>query len=101
MDDCTAIERALQVFGRAWASAVLTTMLAGAERFSEIARGVGGVTDAVLSARLRELCAAGLAERVVQPGPPVVVRYLLTDAGRGTAPVLEALADFGRRTNTV
>ncbi len=96
MDDCAAIERALRIFGRAWAAAVLKTMLSGAERFSEIARGAGGVTDAVLSARLRELCAAGLAERVVEPGPPVVVRYRLTEAGRATAPVLDALAAYGR-----
>ena len=80
---------------------MLTTMLSGAERFSEIARGTGGVTDAVLSARLRELCAAGLAERSVEPGPPVIVRDSLTDAGRATAPVLDALADFGRRTKTL
>jgi len=97
-DDCAAVERALQVFGRAWAAAVLAAMLAGAQRFSEIARQTGGVSDAVLSARLRELCAGGFAERVVEPGPPVVVRYLLTDAGRATAPVLAALADFGRST---
>ena len=99
MDDCAAIERALQVFGRAWAAAVLAAMLAGAQRFSEIARHAGGVTDAVLAARLRELCAAGLAERVVESGPPVVVRYLLTDAGRAAAPVVDALATFGRRVS--
>jgi len=97
MDDCAAIENALTVFGRAWAAAVLQAMLSGAERFSEIRREVTGVTDAVLSARLRELCEAGLAERSVEPGPPVMVRYRLTDAGRATQPVLAALAEFGRR----
>jgi len=96
MNDCAAIEAALKVFGRAWAAAVLRAMLSGAERFSEIRREVTGITDAVLSARLRELCEAGLAERSVEPGPPVVVRYRLTDAGRGTEPVLAALAEFGR-----
>lgn len=97
MDDCEAIETALEVFGRAWAGPVLRALLGGAERFSEIRREVDGVTDAVLSTRLRELCEHGLATRTVEPGPPVVVRYRLTDAGLDAEPVLAALAAFGRR----
>ena len=65
MDDCEAIETALEVFGRAWAGPVLRALLGGAERFSEIRREVDGVTDAVLSTRLRELCDFGLATRTV------------------------------------
>lgn len=97
MDDCEAIEAALEVFGRAWAGPVLRVLLNGAERFSEIRRGVVGVTDAVLSTRLRELCDFGLVTRTVAAGPPVMVRYRLTDAGRDAEPVLAALAAFGRR----
>ena len=96
MDDCLAIERALTVFGRAWAAAVLQALAAGAERFSEIRRAIPAVTDTVLSARLRELCAAGLVTREVTAGPPVLVHYRLTETGRATGPVLHALADFGR-----
>jgi len=94
--DCDAVHRALALLGRAWAGAVLWAMLDGAERFTEVRAAVPGISDAVLTARLRELCAHGLAERRVEPGPPVAVRYLLTDAGRATGPVLEALRDFAR-----
>ena len=94
---CSPIENALGVLGRAWAGAVIEAMLGGAERFSEISRAVPGVTDAVLSARLKELCERGIAERVVDPGPPVSVRYLLTDVGRDVRPVREALTAFGQR----
>lgn len=96
-DTCSPIETAMHVLGRAWAGAVLQAMLDGAERFSEIRRRVPGVTDAVLSARLRELCQRGFAERVVDPGPPVVVSYHLTDVGRDTRPVLRELQTFGVR----
>ncbi len=96
MANCTAIEDALGVLGRAWAGAVLSAMLGGAERFSEIKRAAPGVSDAVLTARLRELCARGFAVRHVDAGPPVGVRYALTDLGRDTRPVLEALERFGR-----
>ena len=95
--DCEAVHRALALLGRAWAGAVLWAMLEGAERFTEVRAGVPGISDAVLTARLRELCDHGVVERVVEPGPPVAVRYLLTDAGHDTRLVLEALRDFARR----
>lgn len=98
---CSPIESAMAVLGRAWAGAVLQAMLDGNQRFSDIRRAVPGVTDAVLSARLRELCTRGFAERVVDPGPPVTVSYHLTAIGRDTEPVLAALQDFGRRHHEV
>jgi len=93
---CSLVESVMGVLGRAWAGAVLEAMLAGHTRFTEIARAVGGATDGVLSTRLKELCAHGLVERIVDPGPPVGVTYRLTDAGRDVAPVLEAIRTFGQ-----
>jgi len=95
--ECAAVHRALALLGRAWAGAALWSLLDGARRYGEIRERLGGVSDAVLAARLRELCAAGLVERQVEPGPPVAVRYELTDAGRDTRAVLEALRTFGQR----
>lgn len=91
---CTRIENVMGVLGRAWAGAVLQAALAGAERFSELSRAVPGVSDAVLSTRLRELTERGFFERVVEPGPPTIVRYVLTDTGRAVAPVLDAAVAF-------
>lgn len=93
--DCATIEDVMGVLGRAWAGAVLEAMLGGAERFNDIARAVPGVTDGMLSARLRELCTRGLVERLVEPGPPVVVTYRLTAAGADAAPVLDAVRAYG------
>ncbi|WP_245851961.1 winged helix-turn-helix transcriptional regulator [Mobilicoccus massiliensis] len=92
---CTDLEDVMSVLGRAWAGAILEAMLAGHERFRELARAVPGVTDSVLSARLKEFCARGLAERMVDPGPPSAVVYRLTEAGRDVAPVLTAVRAFG------
>ena len=94
---CTALESALQVFGRAWAGGVLDALLNGATRFSDIRDGVPGATDTMVSRRLKELCDAGFVRRSVDPGPPTAVRYELTDAGRDASPVLEALRTFGAR----
>ncbi|MFV0452012.1 MAG: winged helix-turn-helix transcriptional regulator [Propioniciclava sp.] len=91
---CSRIEAVMDILGRAWAGAILEAMLGGAARYTEIARACPGVSDAVLSARLRELCDRGLVTRTVNPGPPTAIRYDLTAAGRDVAPVLEALSAF-------
>jgi DNA-binding HxlR family transcriptional regulator len=93
--ECSLIEGVMGILGRAWAGAVIQAILGGNERFNDIARAIPGVTDGMLSARLRELCAHELLERVVAPGPPVTVTYRLTDAGRDVAPVLDAVRQFG------
>lgn len=81
----------MAVLGRAWAGAVVQAGLNGAERFKEFKVGALGVSDAVLTARLRELTDRGFFDRVVDAGPPTTVRYVLTDAGRAVAPVLDSI----------
>jgi len=99
--ECSVIEGVMGILGRAWAGAVIQALLHGNERFNDIGRAIPGVTDGMLSARLRELCAKGLVERVVAPGPPVSVTYRLTDAGRDVGPVLDAVRAFGDRHREV
>ena len=94
---CQPIETAMSLLGRRWAGAVIQTMLDGAERFSDIRRGVPGVTDAVLTTRLKELCERGFAERHVTDGTPVCVSYTLTSAGKDLAPVLAVISDYGTK----
>jgi DNA-binding HxlR family transcriptional regulator len=96
-DDCQAVHRVLRLLGRAWAGAVLWSILDGADRFTAIRAAVPGVSDAVLTARLRDLCAHGLVERVVDPGPPTSVRYVATPAGRDARRLLRSLRDYARR----
>ena len=49
------------------------------------------------TARLRDLCAHGLAERVVEPGPPTSVRYVATRAGRDARRLLKSIQSYARR----
>jgi len=56
----------------------------GAVRFSEL-EALLGTSSRTLSAKLRGLVAAGLLERVVEPGPPLRTSYRLSKQGRGTA----------------
>lgn len=53
--------------------------------------------DSVLSDRLGELTETGLIARKVAEGPPVSVRYTLTEAGRALLPALEQIRRWAER----
>lgn len=84
------IVRAVEVLGERWTLLILRDMLIGARRFNEIARGLPGISRALLSRRLRQLEAAGLVVRT-EAG------YELTPAGEDLRPVVFGLAEWGAR----
>jgi DNA-binding HxlR family transcriptional regulator len=51
-------------------------------RFNELRRRVGGITQKVLSQRLRRLVRSGLLERRVQTGGVLAVEYAVTPLGQ-------------------
>jgi len=80
------------LLGKRWTGVIVGSLLDGAARFGEIAAGIPGITEAMLSARLAELQKAGLVEREVLPGPPIASIYRLTERGTALRPALTALA---------
>lgn len=94
---CARFQSAIELIGRRWSGAILVAMQAGARRFSEIRDRVPGLSDRLLSDRLRELEAAGLIERAVVPEVPVQVRYVLTDKAADLMPIARELAEWAAR----
>ncbi len=88
---CPRFERATQLLGKRWTGLLLDTLLRGPQRFCELTTTVEGLSDRVLSDRLRELEAEGIVERIVYPHIPVRVEYQLTAKGRALAPVVETI----------
>ncbi len=86
-----ALVRAFDLLGKRWTGVVLGTLSGGPAGFRALARAVDGISDSMLSDRLAELCDAGLVSRTVAEGPPLSVRYALTDAGRALLPALEQI----------
>jgi DNA-binding HxlR family transcriptional regulator len=71
-------------------------LLDGPCRFNELLARVPNLSDRLLTERLRELEAAGMVTREVQPGPPVRVVYELTDAGRALHEVIQSISTWAR-----
>lgn len=94
VSDCPGYNRAVEIIGRRWAGAVIRAMLGGAVRFSEIRDAADGITDRMLSQRLKDLEAEGVLLRIVQPDTPVRIEYHLTDKGRDLADVVGAISQW-------
>jgi DNA-binding HxlR family transcriptional regulator len=94
---CTRFHHAVELIGRRWSGAIISVMMSGPQCFNELLAAVPGLSDRLLTERLRELEAEGLVERTVIPGPPVRVSYDLTEAGKGLKPVIEGLGHWAER----
>jgi DNA-binding HxlR family transcriptional regulator len=94
---CTHFHHAIEVIGRRWTGAILRALLTGTCRFSELGDVVPGLSDRLLSERLKELEAEGIVTRVVIPETPVRIEYRLTEKGRELEPVVRELADWAER----
>ena len=91
---CPAFHHAVEVIGRRWSGAIVRSMLAGNTRFGEILQTIPGLSDRLLSERLKELEAEGIVTRTVVPQTPVQIDYRLTDKGRDLARVIRAVSEW-------
>ena len=96
-DRCT-IARTLDVITTRSAFLLLREAFYGTTRFDDFAQRVG-LSEAVTSARLRQLVESGLLERedYQEPGQRTRQRYRLTDKGADLFPALVALMQWGDR----
>ena len=95
---CPHYHEAVELIGRRWTGAIVAVLLEGGPmRFSEISNAVPELSDRLLSERMKELEGRGVVSRHVEQGPPVKVRYELTDMGRSLEPALQELKSWARR----
>ncbi|MDE2572557.1 MAG: helix-turn-helix transcriptional regulator [bacterium] len=94
---CPRFHRAIELVGKRWSGAILRALLAGDHRFNELQAAIPGLSDRLLSERLRELEEEGLTRRVVQAGPPVRVSYTLTEKGEELRTALWPLAEWAEK----
>ena len=94
IDYSAPFQRAIELIGKRWTGAVVRGLMARPARFNQLLAGIPGISDRVLTERLRELEMEGIVERLVDPGPPVRVSYRLTARGTALSPVLGAVDEW-------
>ncbi|MGH2806177.1 MAG: winged helix-turn-helix transcriptional regulator [Actinomycetota bacterium] len=92
---CPHFHDAVEIIGRRWTGAILRALLAGENRFSSIRSTVPGLSDRMLSERLKELEAEGIVVRNVLPETPVRIEYVPTEKGEALSDVVKAIATWG------
>lgn len=94
--DCRPAAAILNLIGGKWTVLIITRLGEGPMRFSEIKRMIGGITQKVLTATLRDLEMHGLVHRNVTPTIPPRVDYELSALGRDLLVPVEALNLWAR-----
>jgi len=98
-DEGCPVKRAAEVIDGKWTTLVVRELLPGKKRYSEIQRGLPGISPKLLVTRLRHLESRGLVTRTVFPTVPPTTEYELTELGRKLEGVLKAMSDFGMQLN--
>lgn len=93
---CPDFHQAVELIGRRWTGAILWALVERPHYFAELAQAVPGLSDRLLSRRLRELESERLVERAVHDGSPARVSYALTEKGRALEPALRELRSWAR-----
>lgn len=95
---CPRFHHAIELLGKRWTGAIVMLLITGCpRRFNELLAAIPGLSDRLLTERLRELEAEEIVTRSVEPGPPVRVAYSVTEKGRALEPALTALGQWAER----
>ncbi len=89
------VETTLTLISDKWKVLILRDLMPGTKRFGELKKSLGGVSQKVLTAQLRQMEGSGLLVRTVYPEVPPRVEYTLTELGYSLKPVLDAMQSWG------
>ncbi|MER7741909.1 helix-turn-helix domain-containing protein [Streptomyces sp. NPDC096538] len=96
-ETCPRFQEALEVVGRRWTGSILVAAAQGARRFVEYRAVIDGISDRLLSQRLKELERQELIKRTVVPTTPVQITYSLTPTGEALIDALQPLVKWNMR----
>lgn len=89
------VELSLEFVGRKWRTVILAWLKEAPHRYSDLRRRVPGLSDKVLTQRLKELKSLGLIAKKPLGRQRSTHVYELTPRGQSLRPVLDALYAWG------
>lgn len=91
---CTAVSDLLSRIGDKWTVLVVAYLGEGPMRFNELRRGIGNISQKMLTSTLRNAERDGFVSRTVTPTRPPQVEYALTELGRCLLVPVSGLASW-------
>lgn len=90
------VSLAVEILGERWTLLIVSSLLDGVTRFSDLQRGLPRISPSVLSARLKGLEEAGIVRKhLARDGKSP--SYRLTEAGHELRPIVMGLGAWGQR----
>lgn len=100
-DVCRSVGGVLAQLGDKWTILVIRMLAVRGQRFSELKRGIGSVSQKMLTRTLRALERDGYVSRKLTPTSPPRTDYALTPMGREVLVPLDALAMWALENRAV
>ena len=89
------VEVTLMLISDRWKVLILRDLLSGTNRFGELKKSIGSISQKVLTSNLRSMEEDGLLTRKVYAEVPPRVEYTLTELGKSLQPILLAMQQWG------
>ena len=89
------VETTLTLISDKWKVLILRELMGGTQRFGQLKKSIGSVSQKVLTAQLRDMEEKGLVSRKVYAEVPPRVEYSLTALGKSLKPILDAMWTWG------
>ena len=99
-EDCRAASEVLSRVGDKWTVLVVWTLGGGPQRFNELRKALGSISQRMLTLTLRALERDGLVTRTAFPTIPPRVDYKLTKLGRSLLDPVSELGLWARRNRS-
>ena len=96
-EDCRAVSEVLARVGDKWTVLVVSMLGDGPKRFNELRRGLGSISQRMLTLTLRALERDGLLTRTVYPTIPPRVEYKLPRLGHSLLDPVSQLGLWARQ----
>ena len=93
---CQHFQRAAELVGQRWVPQVIYVLVSGPARYTAIHDAIPGISDAMLSDRLKDLEAERIITRDVEPTSPVRISYATDGARRRAGRRPRRAAGLGR-----
>ncbi|WP_042352333.1 winged helix-turn-helix transcriptional regulator [Bacillus massiliigorillae] len=91
---CDNFHNTIEFIGKRWMGIIIYNLLNGPKRFHELSESIPGISDRLLTERLRDLEKQGIIVKKVSPSSPRKVEYELTSIGKEFENVFRSILNW-------
>ena len=94
LPDCP-VQTTVQLIDSKWKLLILRNLLQRPWRFNELRKDLNGISQKVLTERLRSMEEDGIVTRTVYSEVPPRVEYALSEVGESMRPIIDVMEKWG------